>query len=123
MKQHDSIMVVMDKLTKASHFILVKKTYKATNIAKINMKEVARLHGVPKEIVSNIDPNFVSKFWKDLFEGFGRNLNLSTTYHPELVGKKRTNGIIQDQPSKWEDYIHLVEFYYNNGYHASLKMS
>jgi hypothetical protein len=52
-KQHDSIMVVVDKLTKATHFIPVKTTHKATNIADIYMREVARLHGVPKEIVSD----------------------------------------------------------------------
>jgi hypothetical protein len=50
-KQHDSIMVVVYKFTKATHFIHVKTTHKATNIAKIYMKEVFRLHGVPKEIV------------------------------------------------------------------------
>jgi hypothetical protein len=67
-----------------------------------------------------------------LFKGFGTNLNLSTTYHTESCGKtERTNRIIEDmlrmyvmdQPSKWEDYIHLVEFAYNNGYQTSLKMS
>jgi hypothetical protein len=131
-KQHDSIMVVVDKLTKETHFIPVKTTHKETNIAEIYMKEVVRLHGVPKEIVSDRDPKFTSNFWKGLFKGFGTNLNLSTTYHPESDGKtERTNRIIEDmlrmyvmdQPSKWEDYIHLVEFSYNNGYQASLKMS
>jgi len=130
MKQHDSIMVVVDKLANDAHFIPVKTTCKATNIAKIYLKEVARLHGVPKEIVSDRDPKFNSNFWKGLFKGFGTNLNLSTTYHPESNGKaKRTNMIIEDmlimyvmdQSSKWEDYIHLVEFSYNNGYHTSLK--
>ena len=82
MKQHDSIMVVVDKLTKATHFILVKTAHKATNIADIYMKEVARLHGVPKAIVSDRDPKFTSNFWKGLFKEFGTNLNLSTTYHP-----------------------------------------
>jgi hypothetical protein len=53
-----------------------------TNIAKIYMKEVVRLHGVPKEIVSDRDPKFTSNFWKGLFKGFGTNLNLSTMYHP-----------------------------------------
>jgi hypothetical protein len=95
------------------------------------MKEVARIHGVPKKIVSNIDPKFTSNFWKGLCKGFGTNLNISTTYHPLSNGKsKRTNIIfedmlimyVMDQPSKWEDYIHLVEFAYNNGYQASLKM-
>jgi hypothetical protein len=132
MKQHDSIMVMVDKLTKETHFIPVNTTHKETHIADIYMKEVARLHGVPKEIVSDIDPKFTSNFWKGLFKGFGTNLNLSTTYNPESDGKtKRTYRIIEDmlrmyvmdQPSKWEDYIHLVEFSYNNGYQASLKMS
>jgi hypothetical protein len=47
-KQHDSIMVVVDKLTKATHFTPVKNTHKETNIADIYMKEVARLQGMPK---------------------------------------------------------------------------
>jgi hypothetical protein len=132
MKQHDSIMVVVDKLTKTTHFIPVKTTHKPTNIVDIYMKEVARIHGIPKEIVSDRDPKFTSNCWKCFFKGFGTNLNISTTYHPESDGKtKRTNMIIEDmlrmhvmdQPSKWEDYIHLVEFSYNNEYHASLKMS
>ena len=81
-KQHDSIMMVVDKLTKVAHFILVNTTHKATNIVDINVKEVARLHGVPKAIVSDRNPNFTSNFWKGLFKGFGTDLNISTTYHP-----------------------------------------
>jgi len=131
-KQHDAIMVVVDKLTKAAHFIPIKTTHKAANIADIYMKEVARLHGVPKAIVSDRDPKFASNFWKGLFKGFGTNLNMSTAYHPQTDGQtERVNQVIEDmlrmyvmdQPSKWEDYLHLVEFAYNNGHHASLKMS
>jgi hypothetical protein len=125
-------MVVVDKLTKETHFIPVKKTHKEKNIEEIYMKEVARLHGVPKAIVSDRDSKFTSNFWKVLFEGLWTNLNLSTMYHVESYGKtKRTNIIIEymlkmyvmDQPSKWKDYIHLVKFSYNNGYQDSLKMS
>jgi hypothetical protein len=59
------------------------------------MKEVARIHGVPKEIVSYRYPKFTSNFWKGLFKGFGTNLNLSTMYHLELDGKiESTNMII-----------------------------
>jgi len=132
MKQSDTIMVVVDKLTEAAHFILVKLTHKKTNIAYIYMREIARLHGVPKAIVSATDPKFTPNFWKRLFKGFGTNLSFSTTYHPELDGKtKRINQVIEDtlrmyvmdKPSKWEDYLHLVEFAYNNGYQTSLKMS
>ena len=67
-----------------------------------------------------------------MFKGFGTNMNFNTYYHPESDGKtKRVNQFIEDmlrmyvmdKPSKWEDYLHLVEFAYNNGYQASLKMS
>jgi hypothetical protein len=90
------------------------------------------MHGIPMKIVFYKDPNFTSKFWKELFKGFRMNLNFNTTYHPELDGKiEIVNQVIEDilrmyvmdKPSKWEDYLHLVEFAYNNGYQASLKMS
>ena len=60
--QHDSIMVVVDKLTEETHFIRVKTTYEAVNIADIFIKEVFRLHEVPKIIVSDRDPKFTSNF-------------------------------------------------------------
>ena len=131
-KQHYSIMVVVDKLTKAAHFVHVKTTHTTTNIAEIFIKEFARLHGIPRKIVSNRDTKFTSNFWRGLFKGFGTNLNFSTSYHPQTNGKtERANRIIEDmlrmyvmdKPSKWEDYLHLVEFAYNNGYQDSLRMS
>jgi hypothetical protein len=85
-KLHDSIMVVVDKLTKAAHFIPLKTTHKAADVVDIFMKEVARLHRIPKTIVSDRDPKFTSNFWKGLFKGFGMNLNFSTAYHPEFDG-------------------------------------
>ena len=131
-KKHDSIMVVVEKLTKATHFVPVKTMHIMANIAKIFMKEIARLHGIPRTIISDRDTKFTSNLWRGLFKGFGRNLNFSTTYHPRTDGKtERVNRIIEDmlrmyvmdKPSKWEDYLHLVEFAYNNGYQASLRMS
>jgi hypothetical protein len=52
------------------------------------MKEIARPHGVPKEFVLDKDPKFTSNLWKGLFKGFGTNLNLNTSYHPDSHGKK-----------------------------------
>jgi hypothetical protein len=61
------------------------------------MKEVSRIHGVPKTIFSRRYPKFTSNFWKGLFKGFGTNLDLNTVYHPESDGKiERTNRIIED---------------------------
>jgi hypothetical protein len=67
-KQHDSIMVVVEKLTKATHFIPLKTTHRVVDVADIFLKEVARLHGIPKTIVSDRDPKFSSNFWKGLFK-------------------------------------------------------
>jgi hypothetical protein len=131
-KQHDAIMVVVDKLSKETHFIPIKSTYKAIDVANIFMKEIFRLHGMPKKIISDRDAKFTSNFWKSLFAGFGTQLAFNTTYHPQIDGKtKRVNRVLEDmlrmyvmhQPKKWEDYLPLVEFSYNNGYQESLKMS
>ena len=59
---NDSIMVVVDKLSKAAHFIPVKSTYKAANIANIFLKQIFRLHGIPKFIISDRDPKFTCNF-------------------------------------------------------------
>ena len=80
-RQHDSIMVVVDKLTKATHFIPVKSTHKIDDIAKIFTKEIFKLHGLPKAIVSDQDVKFTSNFWKELFADLGTKLNFSTAYH------------------------------------------
>jgi hypothetical protein len=61
-KQHDFIMAVVNKLTQAAYFIPMKSTHKATNIVDIYMREITRLHGVPKTIVSDRDPKFTSNF-------------------------------------------------------------
>ena len=131
-RQHDSIMVVVDKLTKAAHFIPVKSTHKTDDIAKIFMKEIFKLHGFPKAIVSDRDVKFTSNFWKGLFADLGTKLNFSTAYHPYIDGKtERVNTVLEDvlrmyvmkKPTKWEDYLHLVEFSYNNGQQESLGMS
>ena len=67
-----------------------------------------------------------------MLEGFDSSLNMSTAYHPQTDGQtERVNQVIEDMlrmyvmdhPSKWEDYLHLVEFAYNNGYPSSLNMS
>ena len=86
-KHNDSIMVVVDRLSKATHFIHVKSTYKEINIADIFMKEIFRLHGIPKIVITNCDAKFTSRFWMSLFKGVDTKLNFSTTYHPQTDGK------------------------------------
>jgi len=131
-RKNDSIMVVIDKLSKSTHFIPVKSTYKEINFTKIFMKENFRLHGIPKMVISDRDVKFTSNFWKELFAGLDTNFNYITSYHPKIDGQiESKNQIIEDmlrmyvrkKPTKWQEYMHLVQFTYNNGYHASTKMS
>jgi hypothetical protein len=68
-KKNDAIMVVVDKLSKSTHFILVKSTCKAIDIANVFLKEIFKLHGMPKEIVSDRDTKFTSNFWKSIMVG------------------------------------------------------
>ena len=125
-------MVVVDRLTKVAHFIPIKSTHKTDGIAKIFMKEIFNLHGLPKAIVSHKDVKFTSNFRKRLFAYLGTKLNFSTAYHRQTDGQtERVNQVLEymlcmyvmDKPMKWEDYLHLVEFAYNNGQQASLGMS
>lgn len=96
-RYHDAIMVVVDKLSKVVHFIHIKSTYKAINIVEIFMKEIFRIHGIPKTIISDRDAKFTSKFWKDLFEGSNKQLGFSIDSHPQNNGQtKRTNRILED---------------------------
>jgi len=131
-KQRDSIMVIVDRLTKVAHFIPMKSTYSASNVAQVFIKDVVRLHGVPKKIVSERNAKSTSKFWKELFAGLGTELAFNTTYHPQTDGwTERINKILENmmrmyvmhQQRKWEEYLPLVEFSYNNGYQESLRMS
>ena len=81
-KQNDSIFLVIDKFSKATQFIPIKSTYKAMNIVDIFLKEIFRLQGIPKVIISNLDVKFTGKFLRYLFSGLETQLNFSTTYHP-----------------------------------------
>ena len=90
-------MVVVDKLSKATHFIPIIITYKAANIAEIFMKEIFCLHGIPKVIISDRDPKFTGNFWKNLLKGLDTKLNFSTSYHSQTDGQiERVNQVIED---------------------------
>ena len=79
-------MVIVDKLSKESHFITVTSTYKAINIVDIFMKEIFKLHGVPKKVISYRDAKFTVIFWKSLFKGLCTQLNCSIAYNPQTNG-------------------------------------
>ena len=80
-RQCDSIMVIVDRLTKVAHFFPVKSTFSASDVAQVFIRDVIRLHDAPKNIVLDGDLKFTSKFWKLLFAGLVTKLAFSTAYH------------------------------------------
>lgn len=113
-RHHDSITVVVDRLKKVAPFILVKSTLLASDVAQVFIRDVVRLHGIPKKIVLDRDEKLTYKFWKELFAGLGIELAFSTTYHPQTDRQKKSvNRILEDmlrmyvmhQKWKWEEYL------------------
>ncbi|MCO5605843.1 hypothetical protein L7F22_060027 [Adiantum nelumboides] len=129
---YDSVYVVVDMLTTVAHLIPVKTTYTASDINRVFIKEIFRLHGLPKRIISDRDTKFTSKFWTSLFQAIGSQLCFSTAYHPQTDGQtERVNQVIEDvlraycsqKPRKWVQYLPLVEYAYNSFDHRSIGMS
>jgi transposase InsO family protein len=92
----NSILVVVDRLTKMAHFTPCSKSITAEEIAQLILDRIVRLHGLPEEIVSDRGPQFASKFWRRLFELLGVDIRLSSAFHPKTDGQtERTNQTLE----------------------------
>ncbi|GJR54711.1 putative reverse transcriptase domain-containing protein [Tanacetum coccineum] len=130
-KKHDAIWVIVDRLTKSAHFIPIREKMPVHKLAKIYVHEIVARHGVPVSIVSDRDGRFTSNFWRDFQEELRTRLHMSTTFHPQTDGQsERTIQTLEDMlracvidfGENWDDQLPLVEFAYNNSYHASINM-
>ncbi len=119
----DSIYVVVDRMSKMVHFIPSLSTDDAPAVAQRFVDNVVKQHGVPEEIVSDRDPKFTSRFWKELFNLLGTRLALSTSAHPETDGQtERTNRslevllrhFVNQQLNNWTKLLAPLEFAYNS---------
>ncbi|WVZ52565.1 hypothetical protein U9M48_003613, partial [Paspalum notatum var. saurae] len=131
-KGYDSIWVVIDRFTKAAHFLPVKTTYRAKQYAELYISRIVALHGVPLTITSDRGSLFVSRFWEHLQTALGTTLIHSSAYHPQTSGQvERVNQILEDMlracaltySTKWDECLPLAEFAYNNSYQKSLEMA
>nr|GEV05678.1 putative reverse transcriptase domain-containing protein [Tanacetum cinerariifolium] len=94
---YDTIRIIVNRLTKSTHFLPMKKTDSMEKLIRLYLKEIVYRHGVPVLIISDRDSHFTSIFWRSLQEASGTNLDMSTAYQPQTDGKsKRTKQTLED---------------------------
>ncbi|GJR51130.1 reverse transcriptase domain-containing protein [Tanacetum coccineum] len=113
-----------------AHFIPTIETDSMETLTRLYIKEIVSRHGVPISIISDRDSHFMSRFWQSMQSALGTQLDMSTAYHPQTDGQsERTIQTLEDMlracvidfGKGWERHLPLVEFSYNNSYHASIK--
>jgi len=127
---YDPILVVIDRLTKMSHFIPCYKDMNAGQFAKSFIKEIFRLHGLPNDIITDRGTIFTSDLWKETTKLLGIERRLCTAFHPQTDGQtERTNATLEQylraysnyQQDNWSELLSTAEFAYNNGDQETIK--
>ena len=130
--EFDSILVVVDRLTKMVHYIPCMKSIKAEDLAEILIREVVRLHGLPSSFVTDRGSVFTSRYWSALCYMLKIKKNLSTAFHPQTDGQtERQNSTMEQylrayanyEQSNWVENLPMAEFAYNNSRNSSTGMS
>ncbi|GJT60704.1 putative reverse transcriptase domain-containing protein [Tanacetum coccineum] len=120
---HDTIWVIVDRLTKSAHFLPMCEDYKMDRLARLYLNEIVARHGVPISIISDRDSRFTSRFWQSMQEALGTRLDMSMAYHPQTDGQsERTIQTLEDMlracildfRGSWDVHLPLVEFFSYN---------
>jgi hypothetical protein len=119
-RKHDSVWVIVDRLTKKAHFIPAHTKYDAKDYASIYIEHIVRLHGVPKTIKFNWGSLFMSRFWEQLHKSLGTKIICSSAYRPQTDGQtERVNQILEDMLracvihfyKSWDKCLALADFF------------
>ena len=128
----DTIWVIVDRLSKYSHFVPLRHPFNAKGLARLFVKEIIWLHGIPKSIVSDRGKIFMRTFWQEIHKLQGTKLNFTSTYHPESDGQsevvnKRLGNYLRcfssTKPASWHSWLPWAEFCYNTSYYISTRMT
>ncbi|KAH0607133.1 uncharacterized protein H6S33_003121 [Morchella sextelata] len=126
------IWVIVDRFSKMAHYIPLPTLNKTEDLAKLFLKEVWRLHGLPDDIVSDRDSRFISHFWQSLMSLLNVKLKMSTSFHPQTDGQtERVNQTLEHylrsycsyQQDDWAELLPLAEYAYNSAVSESTKVS
>nr|GEW41031.1 putative reverse transcriptase domain-containing protein [Tanacetum cinerariifolium] len=128
----DTIWVIVDRLTKSAYFLPIRENDPMDKLARLYLDRIVTRHGTPVSIICDRNGRFTSNFWKTFQKALGTNLDMSTAYHPETDRQsERTiqtfedtlRACVIDFGKRWVKHFPLVEFSYNNSYHASIKVA
>nr|GEV61468.1 putative reverse transcriptase domain-containing protein [Tanacetum cinerariifolium] len=125
---HDTIWVIVDRLTRSAHFLEIQEDYSTERLVRLYIDKINIRHGVPVSILNRYG-HFTLRFWQTLQKALGTRLDMSTAYHPQMDGQsERTIQTLEDMlrtcvldfGGNWDVHLPLVEFSYNNSYHLSI---
>jgi len=128
----DTILVVVDRLTKYGHFIAMSHPFTAKEVAETFVKEVVKLHGFPRSIVLDRDRVFISRFWQELFKLIGTSLKYSFIYHPETDGQTEVVNksletylrcFMNEKPREWAKWLPWAEYWFNTNFNVPAGMT
>ncbi|GJS49355.1 putative reverse transcriptase domain-containing protein [Tanacetum coccineum] len=126
----DTIWVIVDRLMKSAHFLPIRETDPLDKLAKLYLDRIVTRHGTPVSIIYDRDGKFMLNFWRTFQKALGISMDMSMAYHPQTNGQsERTIQTLEDMlracvidfGKGWVKHLPLVEFSYNNSYHASIK--
>uniref|UniRef100_A0AAV1TLM7 Integrase catalytic domain-containing protein n=1 Tax=Peronospora matthiolae TaxID=2874970 RepID=A0AAV1TLM7_9STRA len=125
--KNTGILVFVDRFSKMVHLVAVTNSITAQGCARVFIDTIFRLHGLPRELVSDRDPRFTAEFWQSVFCSLGTRLTMSTSDHPESDGQtERDNRVLEEilrgyvhSFTSWSEFLTMAEFAINNSVHAS----